>query len=68
MMFWKQLDKTPWARFVLELYYVMADEELDRLLKSGGEPAASESLDSHVPYPESDVESTVDNPKADPDY
>ncbi|KAL3659289.1 hypothetical protein V7S43_015867 [Phytophthora oleae] len=68
MMYWQRLDVTPWSRFVPEIYYVMADERLDRLLKIGRAPPVWEPLDSHVPYPDEDAESTVDDPSKDPDF
>ncbi|KAL3663790.1 hypothetical protein V7S43_011204 [Phytophthora oleae] len=68
MMFWRRLNQSPWTCYVPETNCKMADEKLDCLVKSGEQPAARESLDSHVPYPESDVESTVDNTKKNPDY
>ncbi|POM67597.1 Hypothetical protein PHPALM_16372 [Phytophthora palmivora] len=46
----------------------MADEVVDRHISAGTKPAAWGDLDGHVNYPESDVESSIDNPKEDPDY
>ncbi|KAK1947616.1 hypothetical protein P3T76_001626 [Phytophthora citrophthora] len=68
VIFSRHLDSTPWAKYVPEVYYQMADEVVDRHISSGTEPAAWGDLDGHVNYTESDVESTVDDPKVDPDY
>ncbi|POM79414.1 Hypothetical protein PHPALM_2923 [Phytophthora palmivora] len=68
VIFSRHLDSTPWTKYVPEVYYQMADEVVDRHLLAGTKPAAWGDLDGHVNYPESDVESSVDNPKEDPDY
>ncbi|KAK1941450.1 hypothetical protein P3T76_007316 [Phytophthora citrophthora] len=68
LIFWRHLDSTPWAKYVPEVYYKMTDEVVDRHITSGTEPAAWGDLNEHVNYLESDVESTVNNPKKDPDY
>ncbi|POM74898.1 Hypothetical protein PHPALM_8067, partial [Phytophthora palmivora] len=68
VIFSRHLDSTPWTKYVPEVYYQMADEVVDRHLSAGTKPAAWGDLDGHVNYPESDVESSIDNPKEDPDY
>ncbi|KAG1697433.1 hypothetical protein DVH05_016307 [Phytophthora capsici] len=68
MMYWRRLDTTPWSSYVPEIYFKMADERLDRLLKLGQPAPSWEPLDAHVPYPDEDVESTVDDTTADPDF
>ncbi|POM61363.1 hypothetical protein PHPALM_29631, partial [Phytophthora palmivora] len=68
VIFSRHLDSTPWTKYVPEVCYQMADEVVDRHLLAGTKPAAWGDLDGHVNYPESDVESSVDNPKEDPDY
>ncbi|POM65085.1 Hypothetical protein PHPALM_19268, partial [Phytophthora palmivora] len=61
VIFSRHLDSTPWTKYVPEVYYQMADEVVDRHISAG-------DRDGHVNYPESDVESSVDSPKEDPDY
>eukprot|EP00644_Phytophthora_capsici_P015491 jgi/Phyca11/20646/fgenesh1_pg.PHYCAscaffold_70_\ len=68
MMYWRRLDATPWSSYVPEVYYKMADERLDRLLNLDQLAPSWEPLDAHVPYPDEDVESTVDDTTADPDF
>ncbi|POM68814.1 LOW QUALITY PROTEIN: Hypothetical protein PHPALM_14974 [Phytophthora palmivora] len=68
VIFSRHLDSTPWTKYVPEVYYQMADEMADRHILAGTEPAAWGDLYGHVNYPDSDVESTVDNPKENPDY
>eukprot|EP00644_Phytophthora_capsici_P018301 jgi/Phyca11/21562/fgenesh1_pg.PHYCAscaffold_101_\ len=68
MMYWRRLDATPWSSYVSEVYYKMADERLDRLLNLDQPAPSWEPLDAHVPYPDEDVESTVDDTTADPDF
>ncbi|POM68397.1 Hypothetical protein PHPALM_15448 [Phytophthora palmivora] len=68
VIFSRHLDSTPWNKYVPEVYHQMADEMVDRHILVGTEHAAWGDLDGHVNYPDSDVESTVDNPKEDPDY
>ncbi|POM72583.1 Hypothetical protein PHPALM_10674, partial [Phytophthora palmivora] len=68
VIFSRHLDSTPWTKYVPEVYYQMADEVVDRHISAGTKPAAWGDLDGHVNYPESDVESSIDNPKEDPDY
>ncbi|POM66006.1 LOW QUALITY PROTEIN: Hypothetical protein PHPALM_18201 [Phytophthora palmivora] len=68
VIFSRHLDSTPWTKYIPEVYYQMANEVVDRHILAGTRPAAWGDLDGHVNYPESDVESKFDNPKADPDY
>ncbi|KAG1699598.1 hypothetical protein DVH05_013007 [Phytophthora capsici] len=68
MMYWRRLDATPWSSYVPEVYYKMADERLDRLLNLDQLAPSWEPLDAHVPYPDEDVESMVDDTTADPDF
>ncbi|KAG1684886.1 hypothetical protein DVH05_021511 [Phytophthora capsici] len=68
MMYWRHLDATPWSSYVPEVYYKMADERLDRLLNLDQLAPSWEPLDAHVPYPDEDVGSTVDDTTADPDF
>jgi hypothetical protein len=68
MMYWRCLDSTPWAKYVPETYYKMADERLDRLLARGDIPPPWETPDEHIAYPAEDVNSTVDDTIAGPDF
>jgi hypothetical protein len=68
MMYWRRLDSTPWSKYVPETFYEMADERLDGLLARGGVPPPWEAPDEHIAYPDEDVDSTVDDTNADPDF
>jgi hypothetical protein len=68
MMYWRRLDSTPWSKYVPETFYEMADERLDRLLARGDVPPPWEAPDEHIAYPDEDVDSTVDDTNADPDF
>jgi hypothetical protein len=68
MMYWWRLDSTPWSKYVPETFYEMADKRLDRLLTRGDVPPSWEAPDEHIAYPDEDVDSTVDDTNADPDF
>jgi len=68
MMYWRRLDSTPRSKYVPETFYEMADERLDRLLARGDVPPPWEAPDEHIDYPDEDVDSTVDDTNADPDF
>ncbi|POM66565.1 Hypothetical protein PHPALM_17554 [Phytophthora palmivora] len=68
MMYWRHLDKTPWSKYVPEVYYEMADERMDRRLRRSDVPAPWGNLDDHVVYPDEDADSTADDVENDPEY